>query len=271
MAETSIRTWLPPALRLALNRAIGAGIMYRGPFTTWNEARASTSGYDEGAILRRVVEATLRVLRGEARYEQDGVAFRGDPPASHALASLLAASAAEGGSLRIVDFGGGLASHYLRWLPYLADVPSLQWCVVEQPHFVEAGRRLFADVAQVSFAATLDEACDLTPNAVLASSVLQYLESPLDTLQALAALEARLLVLDRTPFSTDGRARILTQHVPARLGRASYPLWMLSCEEVLHVLEPRYAQRVSFKSTDHPIKVSGLRADYAGGAWWRTT
>lgn len=267
--DSSLKEWIPRPLRSTLNRAIGASIVYRGPFASWDEARASTSGYAEGEILCRIVDATQQVLRGEARYEQDGIVFHDAPPASHALASLLAVAAAEGGTLRVVDFGGSLASHYLRWLPFLTSVPSLQWCVVEQPHFVAAGRQLFADVVQVRFAATLDEIRDFSPNAVLASSVLQYLEFPLDALQALAMLEARLLVLDRTPFSMDGGARIFAQKTPAQHGHASYPLWMLSRNEVSAILDPHYIQRASFASTDCPIKVSGLRAAYVGGAWWR--
>ncbi|BCT91749.1 hypothetical protein LYSHEL_07730 [Lysobacter helvus] len=263
------KSWLPPELRHFGNRLLGAATTYKGPFETWADATRATAGYADNAILARVIAATQRVLAGEADYEQDGTVQHGLAPPSHALASLLAAAAADHGRLRVVDFGGGLASHYLRWLPFLADVPDLQWCVVEQPHFVEAGLRLFADVPQVAFTSDLDEARSIAPNAVLASSVLQYLEAPLDMLRALASLDARVLVIDRTPFSVDGRMHILAQQVPAKHGRASYPLWMLSPDAVRDVLRSQYAQRVAFTAADHPIDVSGLHADYAGGAWWR--
>jgi putative methyltransferase (TIGR04325 family) len=264
-----VRNWLPPALRHFGNRMLGAATTYKGPFESWADATRSTAGYADDAILARVIAATQRVLDGSADYEQDGTAKHGLAPPSHALASLLSAAAAEGGALRVVDFGGGLASHYLRWLPLLGDVPNLHWCVVEQPHFVEAGRRLFAGVPQVSFTSELDEARAIDPNAALASSVLQYLESPLDMLHSLASLEARVLVIDRTPFSVDGRMHILAQRVPATLGRASYPLWMLSPEAVRDVLHHKYEQRLVFTAADHPIDVAGLHADFAGGTWWR--
>lgn len=194
--------------------------------------------------------------------------MHGTPPPGHALPSLLAA--ARDGALHVVDFGGGLASHYLRWLPLLSGLGEVHWCVVEQPHYVEEGRRLFSDIPQVRFVNGMEEARSVTPNAVLASSVLQYLESPLDALRGLASLGAQAIVLDRTPFANDGRARILAQRTPAKFGRASYPLWMLSADAVEASLQPNYMRRLSFPGDDHPITVGNLRADYAGGTWWRT-
>lgn len=262
------RQWLPPALRHAGNRLLGTAIGYSGPFETWAEALRATAGYADEAILARVIAATEAVLAGHADYEQDGIPMHGTPPPGHALPSLLAA--ARDGTLRVVDFGGGLASHYLRWLPLLKGLDEIDWCVVEQPHFVESGRRLFLDVPQVRFVSNIEEASTLTPDAVLASSVLQYLESPLDTLHGLASLGARAIVLDRTPFATDGHARILAQRTPAKLGRASYPLWVLSANAVDASLQPDYVRRLAFPGNDHPITVGKLRADYSGGTWWRT-
>ena len=261
------RRWLPPALRHAGNRLLGASMRYSGPFGTWADAVRATAGYADEAILARVIAATEAVLAGHADYEQDGIPMRGTPPPGHALPSLLAA--ARDGALRVVDFGGGLASHYLRWLPLLKGLDEISWCVVEQPHYVEAGRRLFSDLPQVRFVSEIEEASSFKPDAVLASSVLQYLESPLDTLHGLATLGARVIVLDRIPFSTDGRARILAQRTPAKLGRASYPLWMLSADAVDASLRPNYVQRLAFSGSDHPITVGRLRADYGGGTWWR--
>lgn len=261
------RRWLPPALRHAGNRLLGASMRYSGPFGTWADAVRATAGYADEAILARVIAATEAVLAGHADYEQDGIPMRGTPPPGHALPSLLAA--ARDGALRVVDFGGGLASHYLRWLPILSGLVEVHWCVVEQPHYVEAGQRLFSEVSQVRFVSGIDEARHFVPDAVLASSVLQYLESPLDTLHGLATLGARVIVLDRTPFSTDGRARILAQRTPAKLGRASYPLWMLSADAVDASLLPNYVRRLAFPGNDHPITVGRLRADYGGGTWWR--
>lgn len=261
------RNWLPPALRHAGNRMLGAATTYEGPFDTWADAVDATSGYADDAILTRVVAATEAVLAGRATYEQDGTPMQGTPPPGYALPALL--SAAKAGTLRVLDFGGGLASHYLRWLPQLFGLAEIQWCVVEQPHYVEVGKRLFATLPHVRFVASVDEARGFEPDAVFASSVLQYLESPLDTLRDLVSFDARAIVLDRTPFASDDHARILAQRTPVRLGGASYPLWMLSAEEVHGALRARYQRRFQFPSTDRPIRVGGLHAAYSGVTWWR--
>src|SRR3546814_11444165 len=43
--------------------------------------------------------------------------------------------------LDVIDFGGSLGSTYRQCRPLLDAVQHLQWHVVAQPHFVEAGRQ----------------------------------------------------------------------------------------------------------------------------------
>ena len=82
--------------------------------------------------------------------------------------------------------------------------PDRAWCVVEQLRFVETGTGLFRSVPAVAFRQSVEQAAAFTPNAVLASGVLQYLEDALEMLATLAALNAEVLILDRTPFATSG-------------------------------------------------------------------
>ena len=264
--KTRIHSWVPPVLRNAFNRAIGASIVYRGPFSSWKEARASTSGYDEDAILGRIIEATQQVLRGQARYEQDGVAFHDDPPASHALSGLLLAVCRDGGRLSVLDFGGGLASHYLRWRPMLERITEVHWAIVEQAGFAEEGRKLFATNPSVSFH---EDAAQVPsrPNAILASSVLQYLPDPYATLQQLIVFGAKVIILDRTPYGNEETA--LAQLVPTTLGKASYPLWVLSRTKVHALLSDDYELISEFDTLDHPIRARGIRGTYRGSIWLR--
>jgi putative methyltransferase (TIGR04325 family) len=270
MANAFVANWCPPALRRLLNRMLGAQTRYRGPFPDWNAAAAATDGYDEGAILARVAEATRRVQHGEPGYEQDGILRPGVAPPSHALSALLLAAARDDGRLSVVDFGGGLGSHYLRWRPLLRQVRSLHWCVVEQPAFVEAGARIFAGMAEVDFVDTVEAAADAKPNAVYASGVLQYLPAPFDHLERLIALGADVVVLDRTPFARDGVERVLAQHVPPSLGRASYPLRMFGRDAIESRLRAHYRCALEFDSGDAPIALADAGADYVGQVWMRT-
>lgn len=260
--------WLPPVLRTFLNRIVGAHIVYHGPYTSWDEARASTSGYDEGAILGRVAKATQKVLQSKAGYEQDGAAFLGTPSASHALAGLLLAAGRDSGRLSVLDFGGGLASHYLRWRPIIDRLPDVHWTVVEQAGFVAEGNKLFHAVPAVSFHETMAR-LPAQPNVVLASSVLQYLQDPYAVLQQLAELQADIIIIDRTPYGE--HEAIVTQHVPARLGKASYPLQVLSRNKIHDLLAMSHELIVEFNSDDQPLQAPSIHAVYHGSVWLRRT
>lgn len=257
-------SWLPPVLRTALNRAIGASIVYRGPFASWDAACIATSGYDEDAILLRIANATRQVLKGEARYEQDGSVFHDEPPASQALTGLMLAAGINQGRLSVIDFGGGLGSHFLRWRPILEHVPNLHWAIVEQAGFAAEGSKLFAAVPSISFHASLAQTAS-QPNAILASSVLQYLPDPYTTLQELAALHAEIIVLDRMPYGS--KEAVVAQCVPTSLGKASYPVWVLSQEKVHGLLEPAYELVTKFDASDQPLRTSGIRATFHGSIW----
>lgn len=261
--------WLPAAIRDVANRALGASIVYRGPFSSWEAACRVTGGYDQSAILDRVVTATRHVLQGAADYEQDGVTRCGTPPASHALAGLLLAAGANGGHLSVLDFGGGLASHYLRWKPLLAHLPARHWSVVEQENFVAAGCEVFAADQEVSFHASIGDVCR-RPNAVLLSGVLHLLHDPYSVLSELSRLGSSAIVIDRTPYSEDGVERIVAQFVPNRLGRASYPAWMLSRDRVHATMSRHYELIQDFDTLDHPMRVGSHAAPYRGSIWVRT-
>jgi putative methyltransferase (TIGR04325 family) len=253
-------------VRQAANRMLGAAIVYRGPFSDWATASASTEGYNHCAILGRVSRATRSVLEGSARFEQDGVALHHTPPPTHALTGLLTAAALDGGRLSVLDFGGGLASHYLRWRPLLAPLPEVRWAVVEQGSFVAEGNALFETDPSVSFHEDIADVAS-SPNAVLASSVLQYLPDPHRVLQRLVDLAPRVLVLDRTPYGE--KEAVVTQAVPPHLGEASYPLWVLSRRKVHAALSGGYMLLDEFDSADQPLTAPGIRASYRGSIWLR--
>jgi putative methyltransferase (TIGR04325 family) len=104
---------------------------------------------------------------------------------------------------------------------------------------------------------------------VIASNVLQYLPEPLAALDALIAAGPRLIVIDRTPFSNDDSARVMTQHVPRHLGAASYPVWLLSRESVHARLRERYALLAEFVTADAPLRSGRTSGDYLGCIWLR--
>ena len=224
----TLKRLLPPALLQELRRVSGRGIQFSGDYRSWPEARAAATGYDAGDILRRVTEATRQVVAGHAAFERDAVLFDRPAYGFAVLAALLRTAALQQGCLRVIDFGGSLGSAYRQCRPFLGALRQLQWCVVEQPHFVEAGRREFS-TDELVFSHTLQSVPWWgEPCVVLLSSVLQYLDDPWQLLDTLGGSAAVCLVIDRTPMSPAGADRICVQSVPRQIYQASYPCRILS-------------------------------------------
>lgn len=233
------RNWLPPAIeRWARGLVVGGG--FEGDFATWEQARAQCTGYDEQTILTKVLEATLKVQDGVAAFERDSVLFDEIEYAWPLLAGLMSAAARAGGRLNVLDFGGALGSSYFQNRMFLQTLPEVRWNVVEQAHYVDAGRA-HIEHGPLHFYRTIEQCLGQTqPNVVLLSSVLQYLKSPHEILQRLSESGATYLIIDRTPFAMGEKGRLLVQRVPARIYSASYPMWVFSHGELMNSLDARW-------------------------------
>lgn len=230
MSELKImaRDWLPPALIRLLRLVRGGGIRFNGDYATWEEASAHCTGYDAEEILAKVLDATLKVSRGEAAFERDSVLFDENEYAWPVLAGLMWAAARNGGKLNVLDFGGSLGSSYFQNRKFLLGLPEVRWNVVEQAHYVEAGQAQIQD-EQLRFYKTISECLvENKPNVVLLSSVMQYVESPFDLVAELGKVGATCLIIDRTPFALNKKDKLVIQEVPSAIYSASYPMWIFS-------------------------------------------
>jgi hypothetical protein len=70
-----VHDWLLPAVVRWIRQVRGGGIRFEGEFATLEEANVHCSCYDAEDILAKVLEATLKVKRGEATFERDSVLF----------------------------------------------------------------------------------------------------------------------------------------------------------------------------------------------------
>ena len=174
-AKTLVTEWIPPAAVRLLRRVAGrhwGGLRFEGDFGTWEDASAASTGYGDASILAKVAEATLKVKRGEAAYERDSVLFDQIQYSWPLLAGLMWAAARSRSRLSVLDFGGALGSGYHQNRRFLDGLGEVRWGVVEQPHYVAAGRALFEN-EQLQFFDTIDE-CEakLRPNVIVLGSVL---------------------------------------------------------------------------------------------------
>ena len=210
----------------------GGVIRFEGEFSSWDEAAAHCCGYDAVNILEKVLDASLQVKRGVAAFERDSVLFDEIEYSWPVTAALMHVAARSGGQLYVLDFGGALGSSYFQNRKFLDGLTDVRWCVVEQEHYVEAGRNHLQD-ERLTFCRSIGEAAEtLKPNVVLLSGVLQYLQEPYAALRELLASRPGVVLIDRTPLLNDhGPSVVKVQHTPASIYLASYPCILFDKKE----------------------------------------
>jgi putative methyltransferase (TIGR04325 family) len=235
----------PPFLAGVARRLLGRGLRFEGVYASWAEAQRASAGFDTGEIVRRVLDAELKVKRGEAADARDGVTFTEPQYPFAVMAALARARALHGEPLRVLDLGGALGGTY-RQHKSLFPGTRTAWTVVEQPTFVALGKKHF-EGGELKFKASLDEAiANASAHVAVLSSVLQYLPDPMAAVGRIAAANVQSIVIDRTPCSALAHDVLTVQKVPAEIYRASYPCWIFSRQRLLQALAPRYSVLCSF-------------------------
>jgi len=244
--------WSKRVVPLSVRQALRLRFGWRwfvGDFASWAEAASRTTGYGDPSILARVRVATQDVREERAQFERDGVAFANAVPEPDLLDCF---SRIAGGTtmrpVRVVDFGGSLGSTWWRHRDALRRLGAWQWCVVEQPSFVDLGRaeaqtdelRFFHSIEEVLQAGAVD--------VMFSSTTLQYLAEPHAWLRRYAGAGIPWILLNNVPLHTSAADRIAIQRVPPSLGAASYPVWFFNRARLLAELESAYALEREFAS-----------------------
>jgi len=228
------RNWLAPVERRFFR------VWWEGVYSDWAAASADCSGYDAPAIIAKVVAAARLVRDGRATYERDGVAFHQPAPWWPGLKVLQDAARARGGALTVLDFGGSLGSLYFQNRRQLQIAGPLRWRVIELLALVKLGQQEFQS-EELEFYASVSGACaDTVPDVLLLGSVMPYLPDPLEILAGLLRTGATHVVIERTGFVTEGRARLTVQRVPRSIYPARYPCWFLNRGDLLSTIGSAY-------------------------------
>jgi putative methyltransferase (TIGR04325 family) len=233
-----------------------------GRYPDWASAKADCGGYDSHIIFDKVLQSALAVQRGEAAFERDSVLFYAPENNDFLLKNLEKVFSTEGG-IHLIDFGGSLGSTYFQHKNALEKYPNLIWCVVEQDFFVKKGNQNFISNV-LNFEHILENAIQkYKANAILLSSVLQYLEKPYDVLNTIIKFKIPYIIFDRTPFIDEKEDRITKQIVPDKIYRASYPCWLFSENKMKEYLARHYTLFDTYEALD---KNNVLNCTYKGMA-----
>lgn len=196
---------------------------WHGNYPSWEEAKNASTGYDTDEILNKVRTALLKIKNGEAVYERDSVLFDEIQYSWALLSALMLVTVKSNGRLSVLDFGGSLGSTYFQNRKFLDQLLDVTWNIVEQKHFVDAGKKDFEN-NRLKFYYDVNSCVEAEkPNVLVLSSVLQYIEKPYMLLDDILKYNFEYVLIDRTPFSTKNINEIKLQIVPPNIYSASYP------------------------------------------------
>ncbi|MFC1586125.1 methyltransferase, TIGR04325 family, partial [Fibrobacterota bacterium] len=246
--KDTIKSLIPPLVLRYV--PFGRSYTFSGNFGSWAEAKKRSRGYHSMEILDKVKRSALLVKQGKAAFERDSVAF---PEAEYplpVLVNLLWVASQNQGRLKVLDFGGSLASTYFQCRKYLQSLDELKWSVVEQRHYVECGKEHF-ETEHLKFHQSIKESINWQrPDVVLFGSVLQYLEKPFNLFPELFDSQIPCILVDRTPFIKGRQDRICVQKISARIYRASYPVRFFSSPKFIDFFSKKYRLWAEFGCDD---------------------
>jgi putative methyltransferase (TIGR04325 family) len=225
-------------------------VHFYGNYSSWEEASAHASGYDQTSILEKVKSSVTEVLNGNAVFERDGVLFFQEDP-NYPLLTAFFRSTADKKELKVLDYGGGLGSVFFQNRKFFSHFETISWRIVEQKNFVTAGRALFRKYdVPVTFYDSLEGALrDWTPDIILFSSVLQYLPEYRSILQNVKQLGAECIILARClVFEKESLHRYCVQKVESSIYKASYAVQVLNRQELISEFAPEYVLEDEFSS-----------------------
>lgn len=256
-ATKRLKQWLPPEVIRIGRHVTGCGPHFRGNCASWEEACARTEGYAAPKVLEHALQTTL-AMRDDVHVTKAHLPYP-------LLAGLMRAAMMSRGRLRVLDFGGSLGSSYFQCRPWFHGLASLSWWVVEQPHYVDAGRAHFAD-DQLMFFPSIEAAAGRgNVDVVLCSGVLQYLSAPQDIMMQAIALKPQFIIIDRTPVIA-GDADVMCiqkQGFPYPV-RSSYPVRLFARDTLMTIAEKGYFLMSEFNTFEDPMGGIARRVDLKG-------
>ncbi len=222
-----------------------------GNYKNWDVLFQSTTGYSNRKILEKARKALLHVLNGSYCYERDTVLFDYPDYRFPILSGLLLVMAQSNRKLNLIDFGGSFGSTFFQHRFFFNTLHEIRWHIVEQKDFVISGKSLLENNI-LRFNLSIEECIEDNKqiNAILFSSVLQYLNTPYEFMERILQYNFKFILIDRTPFVLKGPDRLTKQIVHPSIYRASYPCWFFSKKKFLNFFMNSYELITEFNALD---------------------
>ena len=225
----TLKSCVPPAFISLFRHVKPYPYGFSGDYATFEAAAAQCGdGYSSEEVVRKSLERA-KTLQREAPIA-DSV-----EPHTLRLLGVLHALLKPQTQLRVLDFGGGLGTHYFRLRHLLPKGLNVRWTVCETKVMADAGSKNFSN-EELRFVDSLEALNGETFDCVIASGSLQYVSEPERVLQQLSKYSSTV-VIDRVPLQQSGKSRVTIQKIPPSIFKASYPAWFFDEEMWVRTLK----------------------------------
>jgi putative methyltransferase (TIGR04325 family) len=235
-----------------------------GLYANKQSALRHATGYDTSAIFDRVTVATEAAVKSRGHlFDRDSVIFD-HPITPFPLLTCLLRAAHLNDNIAVIDFGGAFGSTYRQCKPFLSHFNSVRWHVVEQDHIVARGRERYSSDSLSFFGNIAEAAFGNPPDAIIFSSVLQYLDDPYSILAQAISLSPRGLIIDRTPNSDRVEDVFSVEVVPRSVYSARLAFRIFGARAIETELSPDYRKFAEFDAIDPGTTVEGVSVRFHG-------
>ena len=253
-----IKSLIPPLIQTGVKNLFSKSSgSFSGPYKTWAQAQAHSSGYQDVAILEKIKQSTLTVQSNSSYAIRDGILFCEPQYSFPVLAALLKITLTNNNSLSVLDFGGALGSSYYSFKQFYTDKLDLKWSIIEQQAYVECGNQLFKN-NELHFYSDISKVPQHV-DVIFLSATLQYLDKPYEWLNIFLNHNAPYLLLDRVLFSDESNQdHILVEHVAKEIYASSYPFWLFHYQSFKQLLLQKYDILCEFDALEGKYQQNGF-------------
>jgi putative methyltransferase (TIGR04325 family) len=223
----NLRYFLPPFVVDVLHFLEKNRVGFTGKYSEFDKALQKSTSYESLAI----VEDYIRELNKIVSEKQQLSYFNFDTRSVRILAALrLAENGLSNKKIRVLDFGGGLGTHYFKVFEPFKDILE-EYVILETPLVAERFSELNKEIKYVT---DLENTEPKSFDICLASCSIPYVENPYSTLTEIMKC-SKYIILDRMPFvdSINSDVLKLQKSITSNHSRVSYPSWLMSRSKFL--------------------------------------
>jgi len=171
-------------LKKNINKIFKRNIQFYGNYSSWELAKKNSEGYDSKKIFSKSKKSFLKVINKRASYERDSFLFYKNK-INHSLINTILYAKGKKRKINILDYGGSFGSVYFQNISILKDIKKFDWSIIEQRSIVDYVKNFKLEKNLFFYSSLNNYFKKKSPDLVLMSSVLQYLEDPFKILSYL--------------------------------------------------------------------------------------